>query len=215
MFKLNSVKFAALVFTASAILVFSGPVQAAMTTQLDFGAMGQAVTDLQTFLKMDSTVYPEGLVTGFFGILTQEAVQRFQCKYDVVCSGTPSTTGYGRVGPVTLAQINALISGGTGGPLIDVEAPIMSPEVITTTRTSAVISWATNEDARSKVVYSEIFPYVYANSPSVSDPTFDQTSSLTITGLEPGTTYYYSLQSVDLYGNAMWTVPSKTFTTKP
>src|SRR3989304_8993450 len=42
------------------------------------------VTKLQQFLAQDKTIYPEGLITGYFGSLTQKAVQRWQAKYSVV-----------------------------------------------------------------------------------------------------------------------------------
>lgn len=93
-----------------------------LTSVIEPGSRGQNVTDLQTALKTDSSVYPEGLVTGFYGSLTTKAVQRFQAKYSIVSSGTPSTTGYGRVGPRTMAKLNEVFGGtstaggtGTGG----------------------------------------------------------------------------------------------------
>ena len=85
-----------------------------LTSDLNPGARGQSVTDLQTALKTDSAIYPEGLVTGYYGSLTTKAVQRFQEKYGIVSSGTPTTTGYGRVGPKTRAKLNEVF-GGTGG----------------------------------------------------------------------------------------------------
>lgn len=69
------------------------------------GVTSSEVESLQTKLAKDKTVYPEGLTTGFFGSLTEKAVQRFQAKYGIVSSGTPATTGYGQVGPKTKAKI--------------------------------------------------------------------------------------------------------------
>ncbi len=77
---------------------------------LYFGLKHQEVTSLQQYLSQDKTIYPEAMVTGYFGSLTQKAVQRFQCKYNIVCSGTPNTTGYGFVGPKTRARINELLT---------------------------------------------------------------------------------------------------------
>ena len=74
------------------------------------GLKNYSVTTLQSDLSGDSSIYPEKLVTGYFGPLTQKAVQRFQAKYGIVNSGTPSTTGYGRVGPKTRAKLNELYS---------------------------------------------------------------------------------------------------------
>ncbi len=82
-----------------------------LTSDLNPGARGQAVTDLQAALKTNSSLYPEGLVTGYYGSLTTKAVQAFQAKYGIVSSGTPTTTGYGRVGPKTRAKLNEVFGG--------------------------------------------------------------------------------------------------------
>ncbi len=65
------------------------------------GTTGGEVTKLQQLLAQDSSIYPEGLVTGFFGSATENAVQRAQKKAGIVSSGTPDTTGFGFVGPAT------------------------------------------------------------------------------------------------------------------
>ena len=70
------------------------------------GSTGTDVTQLQTYLAKDSSIYPEGLVTGYFGTLTEKAVQRWQAKEGIVSSGTPSTSGYGLVGPRTRNALN-------------------------------------------------------------------------------------------------------------
>lgn len=75
------------------------------------GSSGADVTQLQQFLARDSSIYPEGIISGFYGSLTQAAVQRFQAKNAIVSSGSPSTTGYGRVGPKTLAALIAQCGG--------------------------------------------------------------------------------------------------------
>ncbi len=85
----------------------------AIAPTLKQGSSGAAVTQLQQFLARDPSVYPEGLVTGYFGSLTQAAVQRFQAKNGIVSSGSPSTTGYGQVGPKTAAVILAQCGGGS------------------------------------------------------------------------------------------------------
>jgi peptidoglycan hydrolase-like protein with peptidoglycan-binding domain len=61
---------------------------------------------LQRVLAKDSTIYPEGVVTGYYGSGTVSAVQRFQSKYMGITSGSPSTNGYGLAGPGTRAKIN-------------------------------------------------------------------------------------------------------------
>ena len=79
-----------------------------ITVPIGPGSTGSNVTVLQQFLAKDRNMYPEGQVTGYYGTLTTTAVQRFQAKYNIVSSGSPSTTGYGRVGPKTLDVINSM-----------------------------------------------------------------------------------------------------------
>ena len=79
----------------------------AITQPLNQGSSGDQVTALQNFLKSQgSSVYPEGLVTGYFGPLTREAVERFQEKHGIANEGDP---GYGFAGPKTRAKINSLL----------------------------------------------------------------------------------------------------------
>src|SRR3989338_10436587 len=42
------------------------------------GISGEDVTELQEFLSQFSDIYPEGLITGLFGELTERAVKKFQ-----------------------------------------------------------------------------------------------------------------------------------------
>lgn len=86
----------------------SGFLKTVFTQFLKRGSRGEQVSALQEFLKRDTNLYPEGLVTGFFGPATEWAVQRFQSKYGIAISGTPATTGYGAVGPRTREKLNML-----------------------------------------------------------------------------------------------------------
>lgn len=63
------------------------------------------VTKIQRVLAADPTVYPEGLITGYYGSLTEKAVQKWQAKQNIVSSGSAGTTGYGVVGPRTREKI--------------------------------------------------------------------------------------------------------------
>lgn len=78
----------------------------AFTFDLLPGTRNEAVKQLQTFLAKDSSIYPEGLITGKYGKFTQKAVQKFQVKYKIAQAGE---SGYGIVGPATRAQLNLLI----------------------------------------------------------------------------------------------------------
>ena len=56
------------------------------------------VSELQQFLGIAPT-------TGYFGPLTEQAVQAWQSTHGIIASGSPETTGYGAVGPATRATM--------------------------------------------------------------------------------------------------------------
>lgn len=95
------------------------------TVVLRQGATGEEVEQLQEFLKQYPDIYPEGLVTGYFGPLTEKAVQRWQKKQGIMDSGDPDVTGYGQVGPQTIAKLNELITEGAG------ESGVVPPGLLT------------------------------------------------------------------------------------
>ncbi len=76
---------------------------------LAIGARSNDVTRLQTLLSQDALIYPEKLLTGYFGAKTMAAVKRFQKKYGI--------SQIGRVGPATRAKLNQLFGGkGSASP---------------------------------------------------------------------------------------------------
>ncbi len=64
------------------------------------GVSGDDVVLLQNFLIEEKLLEPD-LATGFFGALTEAAVQAWQAARDIVSSGSPEETGWGLVGPRT------------------------------------------------------------------------------------------------------------------
>ena len=140
--KINNDKFyvvegvTALIVTGAMSLMFILPSfadAAELSRQLDVGMSGSDVTALQQFLAADTSVYPEGLVTGYYGNLTASAVGRFQAK-----NGLESV---GRVGPITLSVLTSQMSiGGIGGS-DDVSAPVLMPETVVTGKNSATFNW--------------------------------------------------------------------------
>ena len=130
------------------------------------GSTGDDVTRLQKFLAQDSSIYPEGTVSGYYGALTEYAVQRWQNKFKLVSSGTPASTGYGVVGPRTAALMALQCSNGGGGTATQVggfikvtpvsgDAPlIVSVEAtINTTHscgaTTYVLNWGDNSPVQN------------------------------------------------------------------
>lgn len=183
--------------------------------QLDFGERNSDVTSLQEFLAGDPSVYPQGLVTGYFGVLTRSAVMNFQAKYGIAQAG--------RVGPLTLAKMNELIGSGvanTSGPAIVMQS---GPQV---TSTTAVFNWmTTNRVALGRVYYST--SPLQMNEGDINSNGFAVTTgqlgsydgvarssqSSTLTGLQPNTTYYYTIVATDLGGNVSVIGPNNTFRT--
>jgi chitodextrinase/DNA-binding XRE family transcriptional regulator len=84
-----------------------------LTRNLYRGTKGTDVQSLQTFLIQQNYLAPTNN-TGFYGSLTKQAVEKYQCAKNLICSGTEVSTGYGVVGPKTRTSLNtATISTGT------------------------------------------------------------------------------------------------------
>ena len=77
---------------------------------LALGSSGEDVKTLQEILLKEG-VYPRGLITGYFGALTRQAVVRFQEKYaSDILTPTGLKKGSGVVGPATRKKINEIAS---------------------------------------------------------------------------------------------------------
>ncbi|TSC62652.1 MAG: hypothetical protein Greene041614_314 [Parcubacteria group bacterium Greene0416_14] len=108
-------------------------VSAVFTKNLGPGVTSPDVKRLQQLLNFDpdtriaeSGVGSSGHESGYYGALTVAAVQKFQTKYGLVSEGTPSTTGYGSLGPKTRAALEMYLGGNvTDMPLIS--APVGAP----------------------------------------------------------------------------------------
>lgn len=79
-----------------------------LTRSLGLGDEGTDVRALQEVLKYEGFFPSNHPGSNIFWTITQDAVKKYQAKYDIVSSGTPETTGFGRVGPKTMAHINYL-----------------------------------------------------------------------------------------------------------
>lgn len=86
------------------------PEAVAITRTLTRGMSGADVRALQKLLTEEGFLESDA-GTGYFGALTQEAVQEYQAHYGIVLSGSPKTTGYGAVGPKTRISVNAALRG--------------------------------------------------------------------------------------------------------
>jgi len=186
---------------------------ASLYRQLELGMSGSDVGVLQTFLAQDATIYPQGLVTSYFGSLTKSAVSNFQVR-----NGIDSV---GRVGPVTLVAINAQMSGGsTSGS--DVNAPTISSVKVSTGRTTATIDWDTSENSSATIFYNTS-PITLTEGTAFTDVNvsgsrflahsdFQTSHNANLTDLDSDTKYYYVVYVKDAAGNESLTWP-ETFST--
>lgn len=187
-----------------------------ITTQLDPGARGTNVTSLQTFFADNSSIYPEGLITGYYGGLTTAAVNRFQANYGF--------QQVGRVGPLTLAKINSLMANGGWGNN-DIFSPYMYQSSISIGSNMVTLTWSTNENATARVFYStnpvtinegdinSVGFGVVNGSVASSNNGASTSQQVSISGLIPNTRYYYMLVSTDTSGNVSLASVNSTFTT--
>ena len=91
------------------------------TQILEPGMENNEVRELQIFLSQFQDIYPEGIVNGYYGPLTESAVMRCQQKF-----GLPVT---GKIGPNTIAALNDLWQATQS---TDVKNPVSSADVLKT-----------------------------------------------------------------------------------
>lgn len=180
---------------------------------LGIGDTGTDVRNLQIFLASNSLVYPQGLVTGYYGSLTANAVTQFQISQDIPPVGI--------VGPLTRARINAIIASSNG---LDISGSAISQISVDKTRNSALVTWNTNEMAKGKVYYSTtpivfgeasanfVEPPMFSSVLNVADSNYTVSKSISIVGLQPNTLYYYMIVSTDISGNVSIRLPSSFMT---
>lgn len=214
--KILSIVLATIIVCAS---FYALNAEAAITSSLDLGSTGSQVTELQTYLSTNASYYPSGLVTGYFGPLTEAGVQKFQVAQGIVTSGTPATTGYGRVGPTTMARINALNGGGgtTNNTSWDT-VPVMSTPNVNVTNTTATVTWNTNELTTGQVYWSTSFiqsdeatgprqmPFI-GGTLALDAGGIQSSHNVMVSNLQANTVYYYVIRSIDSGGNITMTNP--------
>jgi peptidoglycan hydrolase-like protein with peptidoglycan-binding domain len=251
--------------------------------QLRQGMSGDDVKALQTILASQPDVYPQGLVTGFYGPMTAKAVAKYQEKFGLEPVGS--------VGPKTRQKLNEILSfnatstkargnsergnedrndkdcvkippghmvapgwakthGGTTTmqvpscqtlpkgivgiidgdhgrrgtttvptttpPVLDTSAPVISGLSISgTTGYSTLLSWITNENATTKVIYGTTTPVVSsASSTVIVQGGLSLAHIVPISNLSTSTLYRVVVVSADAAGNTA-TSSEISFTTLP
>ena len=180
---------------------FTVPANTPLTSHMGVGSTGVNVSNLQTFLASNSDIYPSGRVTGYYGPLTEAAVQQYQLSYGIAMLGN--------VGPATFASVNKTMAAGYG---IDVYGPTIYNTSVNTTSNSATINWTATGFAYGKVFYSTS-PFAVAEAVgNFSAPTIigglnvstayaQLGQSTTVSNLQAHTQYFYIIESTDASGN--------------
>lgn len=191
---------------ATSVIMMAMPLfasAAVLSMQLEPGMTNSDVSALQTFLAADAAIYPEGIVSGFYGPLTVAAVKRYQTAHGL--------SAVGRVGPATLASINGMTdSGNVSG---DINAPTTLTHSTSVSTNSATVAWTLNEGAYGRVMYATYWPFLFATAATVSSTQgLNSSQVVTLNGLQSHTTYFYVLESTDPAGNLNWTIGNTLMT---
>ncbi|MBI2097993.1 MAG: peptidoglycan-binding protein [Candidatus Vogelbacteria bacterium] len=202
-----------------------------LTKNLMRGMTDEEVKKLQELLATDPEIYPEGYQTGYFGALTHRAMMKFQKKAGLAETGEVDdrtmwkinellTEGAGHSGKIPLGLLRApgilrkLGFATTTPPGQDTTAPVITGVAATsTTVSSTVIAWQTNEPTTGQVYFATTTPVAASNGTKVSlDLTLTVSHVLLLGNLQASTTYYYYIKATDRAGNSATTTDA-SFTT--
>ena len=151
--------------------------------QLRKGMSGDDVKILQELLATDSDIYPDGLITGYFGKLTEKAVRKLQKK---LC-----LEEVGSVGPKTLWKINELLTEGAGSsgkvPPGLLRAPGVQKKFCTPITTTTTVPATTTTTTIPATTTTTTIPATTTTT-TTSTTTTTTTTSTTTTTTEPPTT---------------------------
>lgn len=125
-------------------------------------------------------------------------------NYQGIVSG-----GFGDVGSFGLAvvanaqvlvtaEVRGSTQGGHGAPMDTIPPVIVNVVATSTSPTSAIVQWITDEQSTSDVDYGQT--NVYASG-TISDASLTYQHSINLIDLQPCTTYLFQVRSTDGYGN--------------
>ncbi len=83
---------------------------------------------------------------------------------------------------------------------VDNTAPVTSSLAVSTTTTTATVTWSTDEAARGQVEYGLTSSYTASTSIAI-DASYITSHSVNVSGLSAATTYHYRIVSFDAAGN--------------
>lgn len=85
----------------------------AKSLNLKRGSVGDSVRSVQQILKHDKAIYPEGVVSGYYGAFTENAVKKLQAKHGLATTGFIDDTTYRLLFP----QLTLTIVAPNGGEI--------------------------------------------------------------------------------------------------
>lgn len=162
------------------------------------GQRNETVRDLQRILSVDPSVYPKGMVTGYFGVATEGAVKKLQLQYGLPVTGIVDDATQSIIMP---PRIRLTVLTPNGGEVWDRLKPqtiawetYSGPVVMQSREVLPAASSATSGSSAP----SDVMPSIY--------PLFRQASLDLVRDSNPG--YVYHIGTVDLYQSSMtWSVP--------
>jgi peptidoglycan hydrolase-like protein with peptidoglycan-binding domain len=190
--------------------LYSGDSTKLFPSTMKKGMTSDAIKDLQNVLKSDPAVYPEGLVTGYFGNLTEEAIKRLQKKYGVPVTGVMDDTTQSIIFP---PRTELKILAPNGGETWDKSSP---HRILWETKTSPVIlNGKEVVSGTSSVERDEVIPDPFYQRASLDLITDNNCPWLTEAGNTRKCDYLsatriYHIATVNLYDlQYNWTIPAK------
>jgi peptidoglycan hydrolase-like protein with peptidoglycan-binding domain/copper chaperone CopZ len=121
--------------TTPAPIVLGSVSGSVLGSDLAYGSTNDDIKKIQKLLATDSTIYPYGVASGYFGPKTQEAVRSFQARFDLDTVGV--------VGPSTKALLEVFLAAYPDGNYpVDVlkQAKPTAQPVVSAQTTAPVVS---------------------------------------------------------------------------
>lgn len=163
-------------------------------TNLGKGQSNDFVRDLQNILRSDPKIYPEGIVSGYYGQLTEEAIKRLQKKYGLPATGVVDENTQNVIFP---PRVELQVIAPNGGETWDRSQP---HTILWKATTGPVIM-----DNRSLI--PEASSGTGAARPSIA-PFFPRASLDLIRDSDPS--FFRHIATVDLYQSQYeWRIPAR------
>ena len=175
----------------------------AFVPSLKLGSQGDAVKVLQLQLSKIPNIYPEGLISGYFGTLTAKAVRKLQAQNNLEQVGFVGPRTRELLSRISKERINNLGNnlGNSSNISEEMNSPKVTPQVFVIESTSnsastGYVFWTTSKNTTSDFYYSNITPLASTTPIKIKDNNLSFTHSVNINGLSTSTKYYFVIVSI-------------------